>query len=137
MEARLGAAAQVRAAAIPVVAPVAPAPVAKVIVKTPIVPPSGSSEDSEVEPDGDGWASAPGGPRDEEESGYLAEPPDDDWGNGSTRQGGSIEVEPEAPLPGLDDLTKRISPKVMTAIDELFRAKFSKVQRVPKKCLKS
>ncbi len=46
------------------------------------------------------------------------------------------EVE-ETPvkLPPLDDLVQRIPPEVRELMDELFRAKFVRVQRVPKKAL--
>jgi len=45
-------------------------------------------------------------------------------------------VEPTAPLPALDDLVKRIPGSVRETLDELFRAKFVKVQRVPKSALR-
>lgn len=45
-------------------------------------------------------------------------------------------VEPSAPLPALDDLVKRIPGSVRETLDELFRAKFVKVQRVPKSALR-
>ena len=40
-------------------------------------------------------------------------------------------------LPSLDQLVKRLSPEVRVALDDLFRAKFTTVRRVPKKVLKS
>ena len=40
-----------------------------------------------------------------------------------------------APLPELDDLVQRIPPAVRVALEENFRAKFSKVVRVPKAAL--
>lgn len=40
-------------------------------------------------------------------------------------------------LPPLDDLVKRLSPEVRDALDDLFRAKFVRVTRVPKKALKA
>ncbi len=42
-----------------------------------------------------------------------------------------------APLPSLDELVKRLTPGVRETLDDLFRAKFVKVQRVPKKALKA
>lgn len=39
------------------------------------------------------------------------------------------------PLPDLDDLVQRIPPVVRVALEENFRAKFSKVVRVPKAAL--
>lgn len=44
--------------------------------------------------------------------------------------------EPSSPLPALDDLVKRIPGPVRETLDELFRAKFVKVQRVPKSALR-
>ena len=45
------------------------------------------------------------------------------------------EVEPEA-LPPLDELVKRIPEDVRETLDELFRARFVRVQRVPARALK-
>ena len=47
-------------------------------------------------------------------------------------------VEEIAPknLPPLDELVKRIPPEVRDVVDDLFRAKFVRVVRVPKKALK-
>jgi hypothetical protein len=45
-------------------------------------------------------------------------------------------VEPSSPLPPLDELVKRIPGPVRETLDELFRAKFVKVQRVPKSALR-
>ncbi len=39
-------------------------------------------------------------------------------------------------LPPLDELVKRLPPEVREAVDDLFRAKFVRVVRVPKKALK-
>lgn len=43
----------------------------------------------------------------------------------------------DAPLPKLDELTKRIPPQVLETLDELFRARFVAVRRTPAKSLKS
>lgn len=40
-------------------------------------------------------------------------------------------------LPPLEDMVKRISPEARELLDELFRAKFTSVKRVPAKALKS
>jgi hypothetical protein len=40
-------------------------------------------------------------------------------------------------LPALEDLVKRIPPEARELLDELFRAKFTGVKRVPAKALKS
>jgi hypothetical protein len=50
-----------------------------------------------------------------------------------------VEVVDEADtgrLPPLDELVKRLSPEVRVTLDDLFRAKFTTVRRVPKKALK-
>lgn len=82
-------------------------------------------------------ADAPVGPSSDEESEYLG---------GETSVGelplvasAANEVEEEVPageLPKLEELNQRIPPKVLSVMDELFRAKFSKVQRVSAKHLK-
>jgi hypothetical protein len=46
------------------------------------------------------------------------------------------ELDTKVPLPALDELVKRISPEARELMDELFRAKFVTVRRVPKKALK-
>jgi len=47
------------------------------------------------------------------------------------------ETETEtAPLPPLDQLVKRIPAEVRATLDDLFRAKFVTVRRMPKKALK-
>ena len=46
------------------------------------------------------------------------------------------EIETKA-LPPLDELVKRLSPEVRDALDDLFRAKFVRVARVPRKALKA
>jgi hypothetical protein len=43
-------------------------------------------------------------------------------------------VDPKA-LPPLDELVKRIPPEVRETLEDLFRAKFVRVTRVPKKAL--
>ena len=82
-------------------------------------------------------ADAPVGPGSDEESEYLG---------GETGVGelplaapAANEVEEEVPageLPELEELNGRIPPEVLAVMDELFRAKFSKVQRVSAKHLK-
>lgn len=45
------------------------------------------------------------------------------------------EHDPKA-LPKLDELVKRISPEIRDTLEDLFRARFYNVKRVPKKALK-
>jgi len=56
-----------------------------------------------------------------------AEPPAAPAGNG-------IEAQP---LPPLDELVQRIPAETRAALDDLFRAKFTGVRRVPKTALKN
>jgi hypothetical protein len=52
----------------------------------------------------------------------------------------AVEAEEEkdnAPLPPLDGLVQRIPTEVRETLEELFRAKFIAVRRVPKKALKN
>ena len=46
------------------------------------------------------------------------------------------EEEKETPLPALDELVQRLSPETRELLDDLFRAKFVTVRRVPKQALK-
>jgi len=50
--------------------------------------------------------------------------------------GAAEEVDVKTPLPALDELVKRISPEARELMDELFRAKFVTVKRVPQSALK-
>lgn len=45
------------------------------------------------------------------------------------------DLDPKA-LPKLDDLVNRLSPEVRETLEDLFRARFHNVKRVPKKALK-
>lgn len=46
------------------------------------------------------------------------------------------EVDPKA-LPRLDELVERIPPEVREALEDLFRARFVSVKKIPRKALKS
>lgn len=50
----------------------------------------------------------------------------------------AAEVE-EAPakLPAMEDLVQRIPAEARGALDELFRARFVRVQRIPRKALRA
>lgn len=48
----------------------------------------------------------------------------------------AAEPEDAAPLPPLDQLVSRLSPDVREVLDELFRARFTAVRRVPARALK-
>jgi hypothetical protein len=100
-------------------------------------PPAGPPDNPSPAP-----AEEPVWPDDSAEEAFLAgrRPPDD----------GAEAVEPAAPgpppgepagngredLPPLDDLVGRVPPGARAVLDELFRAKFTAVRRVPKESLK-
>lgn len=46
------------------------------------------------------------------------------------------EIEPKGALPPLDQLVQRIPAEVRETLEDLFRARFVGVKRVPKKALK-
>jgi hypothetical protein len=49
----------------------------------------------------------------------------------------AVEEAEKKPLPAMADLMKRLPPGVKETLDELFRAKFTVVRRVPRKALKT
>ena len=77
---------------------------------------------------------APSGPSSDEEAALLAQ---------DTEIGGSLNAAmadaPAEPgeLPPMEDLVKRIPAPAREMIEELFRARFVTVKRVPKSALKS
>lgn len=82
---------------------------------------------------------APVGPSADEESSFLAEQKASDPVSTPPRAAanGNSEPEPTGSLPPLDDLVNRIPAPARELLDELFRAKFVTVKRVPKSALKS
>lgn len=81
---------------------------------------------------------APVGPSESEESAFLAEQRDESYGGPASAPSRAAlpEVEEKGPLPPLDDLVNRIPPATRELLDELFRAKFVTVKRVPASALK-
>ena len=80
----------------------------------------------------------PVGPSAEEEASFLAEQRSLDPG-GHVRPTPDVPAaEPEAaiPLPPMEDLIKRIPAPAREAMEELFRARFVTVKRLPKTALK-
>ena len=47
----------------------------------------------------------------------------------------TAETQPVGPAPELDDLVARLPPAVRETLDELFRARFVRVMRLPRKTL--
>jgi hypothetical protein len=83
---------------------------------------------------------APVGPADAEESAFLAEQREQGYSAPTTpNRAAAAEAEPDdkASLPPLDELVQRIPPATRQLMDELFRANFVTVKRVPKSALKN
>jgi hypothetical protein len=81
---------------------------------------------------------APAGPSEAEEAVMLADRNTSTVSPDTVPAGVGLVAEVEetpAKLPSLDELVQRIPPDVRELMDELFRAKFVRVQRVPKKAL--
>lgn len=89
----------------------------------------------------DGYPSdddAPVGPSADEEAAFLAENPAEAAAIRTARAApGEDEKEPAGELPPLEDLVKRIPMPTRDLMDELFRARFVTVKRVPASALKS
>jgi hypothetical protein len=81
----------------------------------------------------------PGGPSDAEEASFLAgqasAAPDFDARPASPKP--QSEAPETGELPPLDDLVQRIPAPTRALIDELFRAKFVTVKRLPKTAFKT
>ncbi len=80
---------------------------------------------------------APVGPSESEEASFLAEQrvqPSAPTPAG--RAAPADEPEDRAPLPPLDELVNRVPPAARDLLEELFRAKFVTVKRVPRSALK-
>lgn len=83
---------------------------------------------------------APIGPSDGEEPSFLAEQREQGFSAPSApSRTAAAEAEPDdkKPLPPLDDLVQRIPAETRQLMDELFRANFVTVKRVPKSALKN
>ncbi|MEX2044513.1 MAG: hypothetical protein WD941_04110 [Opitutus sp.] len=77
----------------------------------------------------------PGGFEDGEEEAFLAEARERDGpvAAAPSRAVGEVDARP---LPHVEDLVKRIPPGVRDALEDLFRARFVTVRRVPERALK-
>lgn len=150
LEARLSAVLQASAAAAPKrpVTPsiqfTMPAPAARPVAPTPPAASADPAGDESVDvaegvvPTATSSGAPEGGGFDESaESAFLAEarergevvkPP--------TTAAAEVEESEKKPLPKLDELVQRIPPEVRDVLEDLFRAKFVSVKRVPKKALK-
>lgn len=80
---------------------------------------------------------APSWPDDATESAFRAEAKERGEPVRVAREPEEAEEEKESgALPRLDDLVARIPPEVREALEDLFRARFVAVKRVPRKALK-
>lgn len=138
----------------------APMPVGPVVGASRVVAPSGrneaangrapdSTEEDSVQPPFEesaevsaepvAAAEPPTWPDEAAESAFLADARERGEPVKATRAAAELAedaVDPKA-LPKLDDLVNRIPAEVRDVLEDLFRAKFVKVQRVPKRALKS
>lgn len=81
---------------------------------------------------------APVGPSEGEEAAFLAEQRAQGIASPApaNRASETADASDQNPLPPLEDLVKRIPPATRQLMDELFRANFVTVKRVPKSALK-
>jgi hypothetical protein len=81
-------------------------------------------------------ADAPVGPSSEEEAAFLAQ--EREMGNvtPTLMHVGKAPEEPAGELPPMEDLVKRIPMPTRDLLEELFRARFVTVKRVPESALK-
>lgn len=84
---------------------------------------------------------APVGPSDGEEASFAAEQREQGFSApaaaASRAPAADTEPDDKKSLPPLDDLVQRVPPGVRQMMDELFRANFVTVKRVPKSALKN
>ena len=80
---------------------------------------------------------APVGPSESEEAAFLSEQREAGFVSSPRHAATNDTVaEENEPLPPLDDLVQRLSPATRQLLDDLFRAKFITVKRVPASALK-
>lgn len=80
---------------------------------------------------------APIGPSEAEESSFLADQREQIVPSPPAAPPVVVAAEPTGELPALDDLVARIPASTRALIDEMFRAKFIAVRRVPPSAYKS
>jgi len=82
--------------------------------------------------------SVPVGPSAEEEAAFLSQDRGSEQFYGQAPKPENLEAEPaETSLPPMEDLVKRIPAPARELMEELFRARFVTVKRVPQSALKS
>ncbi len=83
---------------------------------------------------------APVGPSEGEEASFMAEQREQGFSApvaAASRVAAESEPDDKRSLPPLDDLVQRVPPGVRQLMDELFRANFVTVKRVPRSALKN
>jgi hypothetical protein len=81
-------------------------------------------------------AEAPVGPSAEEEAAFIAEERENGYAPAAATSGPGGDEAEAGELPPLEDLVKRIPPATRDVMEELFRAKFVTVRRIPRAALK-
>ncbi len=82
--------------------------------------------------------SVPAGPSAEEEAAFLAQDRGSEQFYGQPPKAENLEPESADPaLPPMEDLVKRIPAPARELMEELFRARFVTVKRMPQTALKS
>lgn len=102
---------------------------------------SSATEPTASDVPGDSDDGAPVGPSEGEEAAFLAEQREQGFTPATPTRGAPAATEDEdanasAPLPPLDDLVARIPPATRQMMEELFRARFITVKRVPRTAMK-
>ncbi|HVW21293.1 MAG TPA: hypothetical protein VHC86_08760 [Opitutaceae bacterium] len=82
-------------------------------------------------PDGAGPDEGPNWPGEADESAFLAAARESGEEAPPRLPAAPAPEEPAGSLPPLEELAGRVPPAVRAALDELFRAKFSAVRRIP------
>jgi hypothetical protein len=96
------------------------------------------SAEGGAQPVAEAESGAPVGPSAEEENAFLSEQQANGQAFSAPRSAlrADSEAETAGDLPPLEDLVKRIPMPARDLMEELFRAKFVTVKRVPKSALK-
>lgn len=95
---------------------------------------NGASESAGLPPAGDD--EPPNWPDETAEAAFLADARAQGVSVAAASDDGDGEPAKTGALPALEELVQRVPAEVREALDELFRARFVTVKRVPKKALK-
>lgn len=81
--------------------------------------------------------SAPVGPSADEEAAFLSAERENGGGDSAPRVVAAVVDDDKGELPPMEDLVKRIPAQARDLMENLFRARFVTVKRIPKTALKS